>query len=199
MHPFIKTPIDFLTILKLLRILNKKESYKPVKNLDITGAIFQNIFHKYYEWLCNYVIKLSGDPALADDIVQEVFIRFWEMRKEIEIHSSVKYYLLKTCHNQFLQHVRKNKREVSLLEEIKWETLSDIQVENKEEQSKKIHLLRTVLGELPPRCKEAFLLSKYNKLKYTEIAEEMGISVKTVEIHISKALSVLRKNISLFL
>ncbi|MFN4762530.1 RNA polymerase sigma factor [Gillisia sp. Q332] len=199
MHLFIKTPIDFLTILIIIRISNKKESYKPVKNLAITGSIFQNIFHKYYEWLCNYVVKLSGDPALADDIVQEVFIRFWEMREEIEIHSSVKYYLLKTCHNQFLQHIRKNKREVSLLEEIKWETLRDLQVENKEDQSKNVRLLQAGLEELSPRCKEAFLLSKYNKLKYKEIAEEMGISVKTVEIHISKALSILRKSISLFL
>ena len=121
------------------------------------------------------------------------------MREEIEIHSSVKYYLLKTCHNQFLQHVRRNKREVSLLEEIKWETLRNLQVENKEEQSKNVRLLQAGLEELPPRCKEAFLLSKYDKLKYKEIAEEMGISVKTVEIHISKALSVLRKRISLFL
>lgn len=85
------------------------------------------------------------------------------------------------------------------MEEIKWETLRNLQVENKEEQSKKLRLLKAVLEELPPRCKEAFLLSKYNKLKYKEIAEEMGISVKTVELHISKALSVLRKNISLFL
>lgn len=199
MHLFRKTPIDFLIFLIFIRIPTKKESYKPIKNLDITGAVFQNIFHKYYEWLCNYVIKLSGDPALADDIVQEVFIRFWEMREELEIHSSVKYYLLKTCHNQFLQHIRKNKREVNLLEEIKWETLKNLQVENKEEQSKKLRLLHSVLDELPPRCKEAFLLSKYNKLKYKEIAEEMGISVKTVEIHVSKALSVLRKSISLFL
>lgn len=60
------------------------------------------------------------------------------MREELEVHSSVKYYLLKTCHNKFLQHVRNNKREVGFLEKIKWETLRNIQIENKEEQSKKL-------------------------------------------------------------
>ncbi len=131
--------------------------------------------------------------------MQEVFIRIWEQQEVIKVHSTIKYYLLRCCHNQFLQHIRTIKKEISLLEEIKWETLHDLHTEPKEKESAKISLLNAVLDQLPPRCKEAFLLSKYNKLKYKEIAEEMGISVKTVEIHISKALSVLRKNLSSFL
>lgn len=145
--------------------------------------------------MCNYVIKLSGNPALADDIVQEVFIKIWEQQEEIKIHTSLKYYLLRACHHLFLQHIRSTKKEVSLLEEIKWETLRDLNSGNPEEESKNIKLVHTVLEELSPRCKEAFLLSKYNRMKYKEIAEEMEISIKTVEIHVSKALSVLRKNV----
>lgn len=171
-----------------------------MKALDLKCPVtFEKIFHKYYEWLSSYVLKLSGDPALADDIVQEVFIRIWEQQKEIKVRSSIKYYLLRTCHNQFLQHIRNTKKEVNLLEEIKWETLRDLHTESREEEFNRIGLLHAVLDQLSPRCREAFLLSKYNKLKYKEIAEEMGISVKTVEIHISRALSVLRKNLSSFL
>lgn len=81
------------------------------------------------------------------------------------------------------------------MEEIKWETLRDLNSGNPEEESKNIKLVHAVLDQLSPRCKEAFLLSKYNRMKYKEIAEEMEISIKTVEIHVSKALSVLRKNV----
>lgn len=77
--------------------------------------------------------------------------------------------------------------------------MRDLHTDTEEEESKRIGLLPAVLDQLSPRCREAFLLSKYNKLKYKEIAEEMDISVKTVEIHISRALSVLRKNLSSFL
>lgn len=157
---------------------------------------YEKIFRKYYKWLCNYILSLSGDPDLAEDIVQEVFIKLWESRNDISINTSVKYYLLKACHRGFLQHTREVKQENNLLKTLKWDTLYDLHSEDQKSMTTKIQAVHRAIEQLPPQCKEAFLLSRYNRLKYKEIAEEMGISIKTVEIHISKALSLLRQNIS---
>ncbi|UGU17422.1 RNA polymerase sigma-70 factor [Sinomicrobium kalidii] len=161
-----------------------------------TAATFEKLFKRYYAWLCHYVTKLSGDPDLAEDLVQEVFIKLWESRYYITVRTSFKHYLFKACHRRFLQYVREEKKENNLLNTLKWETLYDLQAEGPQHMSVKIQAVRQAIDQLPPKCKEAFLLSRYNQLKYREIAEEMGISIKTVEIHISKALVLLKQNIS---
>ncbi|MGS2762641.1 RNA polymerase sigma factor [Sinomicrobium sp. M5D2P9] len=160
-------------------------------------ATFEKVFKLHYSWLCNYVAKLSGDADLAEDIVQEVFIRLWESRNDIDVHTSVKHYLFKACHREFLQHIRREKKENNLLDALKWETLHELHAEGTNNISVKIQAVHQAIEQLPPKCREAFLLSRYNQLKYKEIAEEMGISIKTVEIHISKALTLLRQHISL--
>jgi len=145
------------------------------------------------------VLKLSGNPDLAEDVVQEVFIKLWESRAEIRIKSSVKSYLFKACHNNFIERVRASTKEASLLETLKWETLSKLQPDEGTGDPQKVEIINVAIEQLSPKCREAFLLSRYNQLKYKEIAEVMDISVKTVEIHISKALSHLRQAAALLL
>ena len=162
-------------------------------------AAFERLFNKNYKKLCGYVLKLSGNPDLAEDVVQEVFIKLWESRTEIRIKTSVKSYLFKACHNKFIERMRASTKEASLLETLKWETLSRLQPEEGTGKLQKIEIINVAIEQLSPKCREAFLLSRYNELKYKEIAEVMGISVKTVEIHISKALSQLRQAAALLL
>jgi RNA polymerase sigma-70 factor (ECF subfamily) len=132
-------------------------------------------------------------------VVQEVFIKMWESRTEIRIKTSVKSYLFKACHNKFIEKMRASTKETTLLETLKWETLSKLQPETGTVDNQKVEIINVAIEQLSPKCREAFLLSRYNQLKYKEIGEVMGISVKTVEIHISKALSQLRQAAALLL
>ena len=158
---------------------------------------YKYLFSEYYQWLCNYIYNLSGNRSLSEDIVQEALISFWEKRERIIITTSLKSYLFKTCHNQFLQHLRTQKIKFDELDKIKWEALTEAAVE--EETEFKLAKLNILIDQLPPRCKEIFIQSKIEKKKYKEIALDLGISVKTVENQMSKALHFLKTNATLFL
>ncbi len=165
----------------------------------LSSSEFKAIFDKHYQWLCDYIFKLSGDYDLTEDIVQEVFIDIWNKRTQLTIHS-LKSYLFRSCHNRFLEYLRKNKRNINRtsLDDIRLETLYELHREEEDLNSERIERLSRAIEMLPPKCKQAFKLSKFENLKYQEIAEVMGISIKTVEIHLSKALSRLRSITSTF-
>lgn len=160
------------------------------------ASAYEFLFSEYYEWLCNYIYKLCGNRTLTEDIVQEALIGFWEKREKIIITTSLKSYLFKTCHNQFLQHIRNEKVKFDDLDKIKWETFAEVA---EEEEDFKMAKLIKLIDQLPPRCKEIFIQSKLEKKKYKEIALDLGISVKTVENQMTKALYFLRQNATSFL
>ncbi|VAW16350.1 RNA polymerase ECF-type sigma factor [hydrothermal vent metagenome] len=164
---------------------------KALKNGDLVA--YKELYELYYSRLCNYVLKLTNNRSLAEDLVQESFIKLWEKRHLINSDLSVSSYLFKICHNQFLQNVRKQKKERAFLDEVKGDVIYEISF-GEESRFSRINHIKKLVNELPPKCKEAFILSKYDMLKYQEIADRMGISKKTVEAHISKALHFLRDN-----
>jgi RNA polymerase sigma-70 factor (ECF subfamily) len=135
---------------------------------------------------------------LAEDIVQEAIVGLWEKRKVIIISTSLKNYLFKTCHNEFLQHIRSRKIQFDTLDKIRWEVISEATLEDDLFEFK-MEKLNMLIDQLPPRCKEIFIQNKLEKKKYKEIALDMGISVKTVENQMSKALHFLRANATTFL
>ncbi|MCH2193609.1 RNA polymerase sigma-70 factor [Kordia sp.] len=155
---------------------------------------FKILFSEYYQWLCNYVFKLSGDYQLSEDLVQDVISKLWENRKRIEVTTSIKNYLFKACHNQFLQHVRKEKTKSDFLDSLRWNVLYETySTENDEAYQTKLNHLNTLINQLPPRCKEVFIKAKFERKKYKEIADDLNISIKTVEAQMSKALSFLKE------
>ena len=159
---------------------------------------YKYLFSEYYDWLCNYVFNLCNDRSLAEDIVQDALVGLWEKRKIITITTSLKNYLFKTCHNQFLQHVRNQKIKSDTLDKIRWDVISEATLENNLYDFR-MEKLNRLIDRLPPRCKEIFIQSKLEKKKYQEIALDMGISVKTVENQMSKALHFLRANATTFM
>lgn len=179
--------------------MEEKKLLKKIRAGETVAYRF--LFEEYYGWLCNYVYKLSGNQELAEDLVQECLLSIWEKRRTLIITSSIKNYLFRSCHNQFLMHLRKQKKNEDLLNSIRWSTVFEVYQENatlvqKQDQLDRLHSL---LNKLPPRCKEVFIKGKLEDLKYKEIALEMGISVKTVENQMSKALSFLRQHAHIFI
>ena len=161
---------------------------------------YKFLFSQYYQWLCNYIYKLSGSYQLSEDLVQDIFVKLWENRQSIVISSSIKSYLFKSCHNQFLQHIRKEKVKLDFLDSLRWDILYDVYNNESENAYEiKINKLNKLINQLPPRCKEVFIKAKLEKKKYKEIAEDMNISIKTVETQMTKALNFIREQASTLL
>ncbi len=134
---------------------------------------------------------------MAKEIVHEAFLKLWEKRKEVDTSKSVKSYLYTTVYNRSLNYIRDNKKfdktegKTELLERSEdWDQTNHMIAAEIE-----LKIVQT-LDSLPEKCKQIFVMSRYEELKYREIADKLDISVKTVETQMSKALKALRKNLA---
>lgn len=141
---------------------------------------FREIFNLYYQPLCAYIRTYTTDWHSAEEIVQKSFVVFWQKRKSITISTSLKSYLYKIAYNNFLQSQRKKKKEVSFIDNIKYEALEAETGQDQQILKEKIELLKKIIAQLPPRCKEVLEL-KQQGYKYREIADMLDISIKSVE------------------
>lgn len=162
--------------------------------------IVENLFRKYYKVLRAYAYRLSGDRIIAEDIVQDVYYELWKKKDELEMENAIKYYLFRSIYTKTLNYL--NSKTYTELEPFEQSTEGRIQQiylqtftydQESELMFKELQQeINTVINSLPEQCKKVFILSRKYELKNREIAEQLGISIKTVEKHISKALSILR-------
>lgn len=165
---------------------------------DSDEKAFQNLFELLWDPMYTYAFSLLEDETLAKDMVQEVWIGFWEGRKTIE-NTNIKAYLYKAVRYRVLKELRDSKLKSTHLEVLDTIYLDDnIEEESLDPEETKM-LLDNKLSILPKKCKEVFKLSKLQGLKNKEIAVELGISENTVENHISKAFKLLKTGKSFFL
>lgn len=156
---------------------------------------FRKIFNAYYESLCQYAFTILRDMDDAEDIVQAMFLKIWEKRQMLVITHSIKSYLYKAvyhqCINQF-DHVavREKYRERSTIEKSGGVQLPEV-FPNELEES-----ILAAINSLPKQCRIIFMMSRYQEMKYSEIAKELDISVNTIENQISKALRTLRMHLN---
>jgi len=156
------------------------------------------LFKKHHGGLCNLAWRLLNDQQQAKDVVQEVFIAIWQRRAEIDLSSSMKSYLYKAVSNASLNELRKQAKVVRLDQKTAEELIALEQIDMGD--SEKIEkAVRAAINRLPPKCKTIFVLSKYQGLKYREIAGQLDVSVKTVESQMGIALGKLRKELRPFL
>ncbi|HJA16084.1 MAG TPA: RNA polymerase sigma-70 factor [Candidatus Butyricimonas faecavium] len=160
-------------------------------------SAFVDIYTKYYDALLNYADRLLNDVETARDVVQQVYYKIWENRATLNISLSVKAYLFRSVYHGSLNTLahRKNiqKYEQEQLSDFYFSTI--IQSPEAEETLWKSDIeeaIQEAITVLPEKCREVFVLSKIEGLKNREIAEKLGISEKTVERHMSIALSKLR-------
>ena len=150
----------------------------------------KKIFDEYYSPLCNYAAKILADEDLAEDIVQSLFIQLWEKDKITNI-KNYQHFLLRATKYKCIDYLRTKRIESN----IKIEDISDIiKTEYHQIQEEDIEpLLHYFASKLPPKTREVFLLSRKSKLTYREIAEELNLSIKTVENQMGRALRMMRK------
>lgn len=172
--------------------------YSLENNTELINALqsgneeaFKFIFEVLYDDLVRYVFSLCNDRAKAEDIVQGTFVKIWEQHRSLAINSSVKSYLFRSCHNRFINSLRRDKNTVSLSDHIYLESFLEDETQQKEAPGN-YETLRKAIDSLPPRCKEVFTLHKFEGMKYRDIAYKLNISVKTVENQISRAYQKLR-------
>ncbi len=153
----------------------------------------EHLFRRYFSLLCGVVYKLIPDARLAEDLTQEVFFELWRKRADLRLHTSFGAYLRRAAINRTLNYLRDHRQELahqSLAGEKRSQALlPDAGLELDDLQQK----LDAAIDRLPERCRLIFLLSRFDDMSYKEIADKLGISVKTVENQIVKALRLLRQ------
>ncbi|NJB71075.1 RNA polymerase sigma-70 factor (ECF subfamily) [Saonia flava] len=155
---------------------------------------FNTLFELLWRPMLTYASSLLMDDTLAKDMVQDVWMDFWQRRKEIEIQNT-KAYLYKAIRYRCYNHLRDSK-----LNKIQLEVANSICITSEVEQNDDVVELYTrinnVIASLPQRCQEIFKLSRINNINNREIANQLNISQRSVENQISFALRKLRKDIA---
>ena len=187
-------------------IIHKPLSVSPIEQ-DILSAIrdgneraFESVFRQYYAPLCRYARQFLSDSDEAEEEVQAMFLAVWEKRDELYISVSLKSYLYRAVHNRCLNRLK----HASVREEHREHTryLGEATVESPMQMllgDELTVLVQRAIQKLPEQCRLAFTLSRFEELKYNEIADQLGISSKTVENQIGKALRILRTELSEYL
>lgn len=163
-------------------------------------ASFEMLFKTHYSPLCRFAFSFLQNSEEAEEIVQGTFIGIWEKRESISVDSSLKAYLYRSVRNACLNELKKRKVRQEHAAEVGrgGEPLSEstdgwaVQKELEEQ----IHV---ALQTLPEQCRLIFMMSRFEELKYQEIADQLGLSVKTVENQIGKALKIMREQLKEYL
>lgn len=156
----------------------------------IDMAEFDEIFNNWYDPLRNFIYYKTGDVQVAEDIAQDTFLKIWEKRHQIK-KETVKPLLFKIAYNLFINRVQHQKVSFKFAEQIKTEkthVAADYELEMAEFDAK----LQRALASLDERNRTVFLMNRIEDFTYTQIAEQLGLSVKAVEKRMEKALSFLR-------
>ena len=180
---------------------NLSEILEKLQSDDQT--ILKSLFQEYYLPVCKSIYRFVKDKSTTEDIAQDVFIKFWEKRKKLNITSSVAAYLHRMGINEAISYLRRHKHFESE-EVIEYSVPNNIgSGESKLLQSELQDNVNKAIDSLPPKCRAIFQLSRYEELTYKEIAIKLDISVKTVENQMGRALRILsiklRGYLSLFL
>jgi RNA polymerase sigma-70 factor (family 1) len=164
------------------------------------AVAYEQVFRKYYADLCRYAFSILKKQDESEDLVQQVFINFWENREKTIITGALKNYLFRSVHNHCLNSLKHDKVKAGYVRhssffEMHYELAADEQVQENELAER----IEAAIDDLPPECARIFRMSRVEEMKYKEIAEQLQLSVKTVENQIGKALKLLRVSLKDYL
>lgn len=178
---------------KIMNSAQEKSLFEKIKNGD--EKAFEEFFHFYYGYLCTYACRFVVHENIAEEIVQDFFVKFWEKRNQIIIENSVKNYIFRSVKNGCLNYIQHNNIKSKFAQHF----ISDQQKMHFDSNSfLEIELAKKIeesIESLPEKRKEIFKLSREQGLKYREIAQKLNISLKTVETHMGLAIKSLREKL----
>lgn len=163
-------------------------TWRAIQQKD--GQVFENYYKEHYTYFFLGACKYLKDAGLAEEIVNDVFITIWEHAEKINIDSSLKSYIYRAVINRSLNALNKNKRDREYQQELSRLPEQTFELREMEENELKIRLYRAI-DQLPEQCQRVFRMSRFEALKQQEIADQLGISIKTVKNHITHALKQL--------
>lgn len=185
--------------------MNAQQQIKKMPELGVIPLLrngdektFELVFRKYYESLCHYAYMLLQDNDLSEDVVQKVFVNLWEKRANLKVEVSLKSYLYKSVYNNSMNEIKhqkvvQNHKKDLNTNDLLVEPVGQVTTKELEKSIEK------ALLALPEQCRLIFKMSRFEELKYKEIASVLGVSPKTVENQMGKALRLMRENLSEFL
>jgi RNA polymerase sigma-70 factor (ECF subfamily) len=163
---------------------------------------FESVFKFWYEPLVHFANEYISDLESARNIVQNIFMKLWEKHALVDPDSNLRAYLYIATRNACLSHLRHLRLETVYFEksrksyedlQLNYEALEELKMEQIDFSNLE-KLIQDTIDSLPERCREVFLMSRYDELKNKEIAEKLNISVKAVEANITRAMNKLREN-----
>lgn len=155
---------------------------------------FRIFFDQHYQRLCSYAFSFLKDEESCEDIVQDIFIKIWLNRQDLIGSERLKFYVFSAVRNNCLTQLQRNiKYRVVEMDDEDEAGEIDIKLDPEDATVNPTELIAKALDNLPPKCREVFLLSRLGNLTYLQIADNLGISTKTVENQMGKALKILRK------
>ena len=161
---------------------------------------FEDVFKTHYRSLYAYAFTLLKDEMAAEEAVQNVFYKLWERSEALHISGSVAAYLYRAVHNESLNYLKHLKVRSEYQLHVSHRAGQENDSASKGMQLKELEdRLRQALTDLPEQCRTIFQMSRFEELRYREIADRLGISVKTVENQMGKALRILRLKLVDFL
>lgn len=153
------------------------------------------LFDHYYTPMCSHAIRFVYSKEYAEDVVADVFREFWQKKQFNKVTSSFRTYLFRAVRNRALNMIKREFTTTAPIDNTSNEPSKMLKPDEHMMYDQFYQSIQTCVDQLPPRCKKVFLMSRFENKPLSEIATVMGISIRTVETHISKALSILRSTI----
>ncbi|MGQ0767088.1 MAG: RNA polymerase sigma-70 factor [Gemmatimonadota bacterium] len=158
-------------------------------------SAFDALFRTWYPALVRLAERMLRDPEAAEEIVQDVLLEFWRRRETLDVHTSVQAYLFQSTRNRSLNRLRHNR--VERRDEFDTDTLPSRVLSDTAAVEHEMEIaLRDAIASLPPRCRQVFELNRIQGLKYAEVADVLGVSIKAVEAQMGRALRTLRERMA---
>jgi RNA polymerase sigma-70 factor (ECF subfamily) len=160
---------------------------------------FEDLFHSLYPPLLRYVTQRTGSRAIAEELVQDVFVEIWRRRRTLDPARPVRSYIFRSARNAIANHGRRQRLDRRLRDWLLSRPGRTAQGQDRAATDELATAIAQAVKALPPRCREVFTLSREGRLSHAEIAATLGLSTKTVENHMGRALKRLRESLRPFM